>query len=111
MDTFQEILNRSLRGRIHLIGCPHDIQDEMQTLAYETLTPQLNPSRRNAEDLVRLTIADQSGAGIDEFPDVARLGAALYRAAGFRDQFEGLVLVDARRLAQKKHIEDRKSVV
>ena len=105
MDTLQEILKFSLSGEIHLIGCPKGAQEEMQSLAYEMLGPGLNPSGRNAGDLVRLTISDLSNAGPDEFPDIARLGTAIYRAAGFRDQFEGLVLVDARRLAKKNNID------
>ena len=105
MNTLQEILKLSLSGQIHLIGCPKAAQEEMQSLAYEMLGAGLNPSGRNASDLVRLTISDQSNAGTDEFPDIARLAAAIYRAAGLRDQFEGLVLIDARRLAEKKHID------
>lgn len=105
MNTLQEILKVSLSGQIHLIGCPKAAQEEMQSLAYEMLGPELNPSGRNANDLVRLTISDPSNAGPDEFPDIARLGTAIYRAAGLRDQFEGLVLIDARRLAEKKRVD------
>lgn len=87
--TTGEMLDCMRRGAAVLVNCPDYQREEIVQIAREALSSQLNPSGRCRSDMARVWIRSA-----DDPRDLSMMCQRIYDAAGYRAQFDGLLVVD-----------------
>lgn len=100
------------KGKPVLIGCGRDEQEYVISTVYERLKPRLNPTGRNRKDYVCHRLMPCWEKDDNDFPDLHQICDKLFKAAGFRDAFEGLLVVDTGAMVRKSECDsDRLSAL
>ena len=96
-DRMNEIINTLVaqRGQPMLLCAPASQQSDLVNSLYAEVGKRqvLNPTGRNHTDVVHMSLYSGNEPP-DHFTSLAHWARALFAAAGYRDQFEGLVMLN-----------------
>ena len=106
-SRWNEIINALAQAQGHpvLLCAPAGQQTEITTAVYEALRDKalLNPTGRNHTDIVHMSLYSGDEAP-DRFSSLVNWARALFLAAGYRDQFEGLVMLNIAGVTDKPRL-------